>query len=298
MRKFKAIITHGGVFHADDVFSVAFLRSGLGVHLPVCRRDPTPEEMADPEAIKVDVGGKFDPICSCYDHHQKGGAGERDTDGPFASFGLLWHHFSAGLAKGGKALDCQLRVDMLLVRGIDASDCGKGHRTPRGASPSISQCISWLNPGPQADGVERDLAFSTAVEVAQRVLDGAMKEAEAWVEAKDAVLAAEAQDKVLILQKFVPWAEHVFTRPDQAELLYVVFPSERGGFMVQQIPVAPDSFQGRKALPEAWAGLRDAALQEKTGVSDAVFVHPGRFCGGAATLGSTLQMAKLAVHAG
>ena len=72
------------------------------------------------------------------------------------------------------------------------------------------------------------------------------------------------------------------TSTEADNLLYVVFPGPGGRqWMVQQVAKAVGSFEGRKPLPEAWAGLRDEAFAKATGVADGVFCHPGRFIGGA-----------------
>jgi uncharacterized UPF0160 family protein len=342
---FKSIVTHPGVFHADDAMSVALTNFLTGTRLPVERRNPTSEELEDPSVLVLDVGGIFDPSRSDYDHHlaeavvyrePKEGYGTKDGLAvPMAAFGMLWHNFPlervpTGL-QPGQLDDYHVVVDRMLVRAIDAADCGWKPRLrmsggtedvgprPDGWAPpkhghcagwysvevpsspvscSLSQAISWLNPGTGASPAERDAAFGRAVEICSQILEGVFRNAAEHVLAKAAVMSAESVDgRVLVLQQFVPWQEHIFVRPDQDQLQYVVFPSERGGFMLQQIPVALGSFEGRKPLPAPWAGLRDSELRNVTGVADAVFCHPGRFCGGAESLEGTLAMAKLAVQA-
>ena len=55
------------------------------------------------------------------------------------------------------------------------------------------------------------------------------------------------------------------------------------------------SFENRKDLPAAWAGLRDVDLQAVTGVDDAIFCHNGRFLIVAKTLEGARALAKLAL---
>ena len=47
---------------------------------------------------------------------------------------------------------------------------------------------------------------------------------------------------------------------------------------------------------QEWAGLRDAKIQEATGVADAVFVHAARFCGAARSREGALKMAGKALE--
>lgn len=63
----QLIVTHPGGAHKDDVLAVCVLASLHGC--PVVRRDPTPEELDDPQVAVVDVGGVHDPARSDFDHH-------------------------------------------------------------------------------------------------------------------------------------------------------------------------------------------------------------------------------------
>jgi uncharacterized UPF0160 family protein len=94
------VATHPGNFHADDVFAIAVL--GL-VHGPldvVRTRDEAVQDAAD---LRVDVGGRSDPATGDFDHHQKGGAGERPNGIRYASLGLVWRAHGEGLAGGPEA---------------------------------------------------------------------------------------------------------------------------------------------------------------------------------------------------
>jgi uncharacterized UPF0160 family protein len=87
----------------------------------------------------------------------------------------------------------------------------------------------------------------------------------------------------------------VFDRSDVEDIFYVVHPSPGGTFMVFQMPVEKGSFEGKMPLPAGWAGLRDQSIAAQSGVADAVFVHVGRFCGGAKSMSGAIQMAKTAI---
>lgn len=62
------IITHPGGAHKDDFLACSVLLSDSPV--PVYRRDPTQEELADPEIAVVDIGHRHDPELNNFDHHQ------------------------------------------------------------------------------------------------------------------------------------------------------------------------------------------------------------------------------------
>jgi len=61
------VVTHPGGAHKDDVLAVCVL---IALHnCPVVRREPTPEDLDDPQVAVVDVGGIHDPSRSNFDHH-------------------------------------------------------------------------------------------------------------------------------------------------------------------------------------------------------------------------------------
>ena len=64
----KTIITHPGGAHKDDLLACAVLLSKFPVS--IFRRDPTEEELVDPEVAVVDIGHQHDPDLNNYDHHQ------------------------------------------------------------------------------------------------------------------------------------------------------------------------------------------------------------------------------------
>ena len=63
----RTILTHPGGAHKDDLLAVCVLIAKHGV--PVVRRLPTDEELADPQVAVVDIGGVHDPERMNFDHH-------------------------------------------------------------------------------------------------------------------------------------------------------------------------------------------------------------------------------------
>jgi len=81
--------------------------------------------------------------------------------------------------------------------------------------------------------------------------------------------------------------------------VYILYPDETSSnWRVQAVPSKPESFESRKALPEAcvpvsallrddiltfgirWRGLRDDELSEKSRIPKGIFVHASGFIGG------------------
>ena len=283
------IVTHNGNFHADDVFSIAALKHIFPTFNLVRTRDLEVIGKAD---IVIDVGGEYDADTGRFDHHQRGGAGARDNGIPFSSFGLIWQKYGVEICQGNQ--EVAQAVDAGLVSTIDAIDCGHVEGVAQGIS--LSQTISMFNPTWQEDS-HFDTCFDEAVEFASRVLTRFIASADGGISAKSIVAKAidNAEDpRVIVLEKYTPWKTTVHKLSEQA--LYMVYPSGSGPWRIQTVPVEPGSFEDRKSLPAPWAGLSNEALQEVTGIDDAMFCHNGLFIAGAESFESTMKMAAIALE--
>ncbi len=303
------IVTHNGVFHADDVFAVATCCLFEEVHPNraniVRTRDPELVR-GGVDTVVVDVGGTFDRGRRLFDHHQQGRAGSRENGILYSSFGLVWGHYGVRLVDYPEQWEI---VDCTLVQPIDATDNGQELYTGGTAAfegvrgYSLSKAISSFNPTVrELEATPRDsrealflARFRDACEFAYRLLDREIESAYVALAAQSEVrVAIEASrgGPVVLLEKFAPWAEQV---RDESKALYCVFPAEDGTWRVQGVNATPGTFDLRRPLPEAWAGLRDEAFAKVTGVEGAVFCHPGRFTCGAATREGALKLAELAL---
>ena len=63
----RYILTHPGGAHKDDLLAVCVLAAKFGA--PIVRREPTQEELQDPEIAVVDVGELHEPERMNFDHH-------------------------------------------------------------------------------------------------------------------------------------------------------------------------------------------------------------------------------------
>ena len=69
------IITHAGKAHLDDLMACAIAISHLRIwddsaDVTIERREPTSEELDNREVVVLDVGGRYEPTNSNFDHHQ------------------------------------------------------------------------------------------------------------------------------------------------------------------------------------------------------------------------------------
>lgn len=75
----KKIVVHAGNAHLDEVMACAIAIASQKICWPkkdrnlapvIERRDPTAEELENPEVLVLDVGGRYEPEKSNFDHHQ------------------------------------------------------------------------------------------------------------------------------------------------------------------------------------------------------------------------------------
>lgn len=291
------VATHSGSFHADDVFALAVLRLVHGDALEVVRtRDRELQQACD---LRVDVGGRDDPSSGDFDHHQRGGAGERSNGIRYASFGLVWREHGEALAGSAEAAD---GVDAFLVQGVDANDTGQTitESLVDDVRPlSVSGVIGGFNPLWDEDltPAQEDARFAEAVAFAEDILRRSIAGAQAWQRARALVHAAieRAEDpRIVELERNMPWREPLITAAPEA--LFVVYPKS-DGWALHAVMRELGSFENRLDLPEAWAGLTDEELQAATGVPDALFAHPARFYASARSRNGVLALARLALEA-
>ena len=299
------LATHSGKFHCDEVFAYVVLRLALGLHQ--AGRDHTLVRTRDPKIIETaalvwDVGSLHDPATGRFDHHQRG-APTRPDGTPYSSAGLIWQ------VHGRQAVQALLppeqhpmaaaiadELDRSVVRRIDENDNGVG--TSRDDTLGLASLVGDCNPG--WDAAQSDAATDAAFLEATVLVDGVLRRRVATLRARlaaeagiVAAHAASADPRVLELERGMPWKGAVFTHA--LPVVYAIYPVSNGNWMVDTMPPEPGSFEQRLPLPEAWAGLQDAALAEASGVADAVFVHVRRFVGGARSREGALELARRAV---
>lgn len=289
------VVTHDGVFHGDDAMAVAMMKLLLQEQEVQVIRTRAKIQCD----FMLDVGAVYDPVNRLFDHHQRGGAGVRENGIPFATAGLVWLEFGVTIC-GGDPEVAQM-VDRNLIQGIDALDTGfslsLGETVPGIRPVTLSHVVSGLNPGWHESDRTFDDAFGQAVEVCSLVLQREISRARGVPMARELVRKAisEATDpRVIVLGRFCPWEEVVINEAPEA--LFVIYPSETGDWRIQCVPDAVGSFGKRKPLPMEWAGVRGEGLAALTGVSDAIFMHPGQFIGGAKSLEGVLRFAELALN--
>ena len=159
--------THGGKFHADDVFSTALLQI-LRPDIQVTRGFVVPDDF---DGIVYDVGGGM------FDHHSE--PRECRPNGvPYAAFGLLWRLLGAQLVGEHQAR----LLDENFIQPLDLND-------NTGEQNSLADAIGSFNPLWDSKD-DPDECFWRAVPVAKKILENEIAAANAVNRADDTVRRA------------------------------------------------------------------------------------------------------------
>lgn len=79
------MITHDGLFHADEVFAIALIHVFVR-EIPFIRTRKLDNALIEPTIMVLDQGGKYEPKLNNFDHHQL------RTDAPRATVGLIFDY--------------------------------------------------------------------------------------------------------------------------------------------------------------------------------------------------------------
>ena len=269
-------ITHSGTFHADDVFSSAFLEMCFG-DLKIFRTNQIETDKVKESTFIYDVGrGKFD-------HHQKD-ALRRENGIPYCSFGLLWKEYGKELLKKKGIVLVDRVFEMLdkdLIEGIDADDNGV---FPKIEAPfrvkMIPGIIKTFNPSYQMNQEEGD-QFVKACHLAKTILEEEIYYINGKALAEEQILDLlddlDENAKYLVLPTFLPYEETILGEERANSILFVAYPSNRGGYAIKTVPKSMDDKSTRMDFPEEWAGLEGEELERVSGISGLTFCHATRF---------------------
>ncbi|OGI56887.1 hypothetical protein A3B85_01335 [Candidatus Nomurabacteria bacterium RIFCSPHIGHO2_02_FULL_37_13] len=291
----KKLVTHNGSFHADDVFAAAV----LSIYLEKRRETFEIIRTRDEEIIKTgdyvfDVGGIYDADKNRFDHHQKDGAGKRDNNIEYSSFGLVWKKFGIELCSSQKAVDT---IDQKLAAPIDAFDNGVDLvENKYEISPYFVQHLIFAMRPTWRENLTDDKMFFKSATMAKEILSREIIQTQDVILAEESVIAIykKTEDKrIIVLNKNYPY-EYILH--DFPEPLFVIYLRKNDNFwVVKTIQQDPKTFNSRKNFPSVWSGLCYEEFQKITGVSDAVFCHRGLFLAVAKSKEGAIKLAQLAL---
>lgn len=263
-------MTHAGRFHTDDVFSAALLKI-LNPKINIVRRNAIPEGY---QGLVFDLGD------GAYDHHGER-ASFRDNGVQYASFGLLWKEYGCTLVSEKEAYT----FDGSFIQPLDFQDNNGGNNL-------LCRAITQSNPKWDEKNADSDKAYFKAVEFARYILENEIKSMHSTEHAEQIVLESlkKSEDGIVVLPTGMPWKAILIPE----DVYYVVYPSQRGGYNAQAVPVSVDSQQCKKPFPEEWRGKKNE-LDEITGLNGMIFCHAHGYLLAAETKEAAIEACKIAL---
>ena len=267
-------ITHSGTMHADEVFATAFL--DLYKKDVVLMRVPQVEEdKIRKDAIVYDIGrGK-------YDHHQED-AEVRENGIKYSSIGLLFREFGKDYLKQIGIEEIEevfIGMEKELIEGIDAIDNGIFPEiTASYKVKTLSDIIKLFNPSYGSTETE-NTQFIKAVELAKMIFLETLYSVIGKTKAKKIVLEKlkNTTKDYLELEEYLPYEETILKSEEGNHILFVMYPSNRGGYGIKTIKKSLEDKTDRLLFPESWAGLEQEELEKVSGIKDITFCHSNRF---------------------
>ena len=287
------LVTHGGTFHPDDVFSTVLMSKII--ENPVVYRAVSTTEPSYPGKIVYDVGfGEFD--------HHGPDALMRNDKIKYCSFGLLWKRYGKEyLSKITDDVDeLWQEIDRVLVMQIDGIDNGNFPKIEADYHLlDLDAIIDLFNMG-WNEKVDNDDQFIQAVNFATTIFDRVVIKEKAKLEAKKIVAEkiSQTEGEMLILDAYMPYQEALFDKNIKGaeNIKVVVFPSNRHGYNVKPRTISKDSKELVKIFPKELRGKHGEELVKLTNVKTARFVHIDGFIAAADTLEDAIALAKIALN--
>ncbi len=285
-------LTHAGTFHVDEIFATLLLED-VKKEIYLYRSNSNIEQY--PKNILVyDIGlGKFD-------HHGKNPK-LRKNDIPYSSFGLLWQEYGREYIKekfGHENEEFFQAIDKELVMEVDAIDNGLFPPQPEKYTMHVlGDAITMFNP----TWLEENDAstFKEALKMGRIIFDRMIKRITDKVSAKEYVekRIQNCKEKYLIFDQYVPFTEALLTSksPQAKEILYAIFPSNRGGYNIKAIKKKIGSCENRLDFPSEWGGKSKDELIALTGIKSFRFCHTNLFLATCETLEDAILIADLSI---
>ena len=269
-------ITHSGTIHSDEVFSTAF----LSLYLPeviVYRSKGNDLADASPNALVYDIGRGE------YDHHQMD-ALKRDNGITYSSFGLLWKKFGKDYLEKNNYNnidDLFNGIDKDLVEGIDADDNGFFPKIDASYKvKTLPNIIKIFNPSYDSGETESE-QFLNAVNLARIILEEEIIYINGKVisdkKVEEIINNSDTSKGYLYLEEYIPFEDAIMNNPKGENILFVAYPSNRGGYAIKTVGKNPNDKTARRLFPEEWAGLSDLELEKVSNIKGLKFCHNGRF---------------------
>ena len=286
-------VTHSGTMHADDVFATAFLE----LYKKDIKLFRTTNINANDYKNKIvyDIGfGEFD-------HHMPE-AKERPNGIKYCSFGLLWDKFGKKYLKQEKVEDIDEVFDYIVkdfVEQIDAIDNGQFPKIEaKYKVKTLSDVIKLFNPKTfSTEDINKQ--FIKAVKVAKILLEEEILQAQTKVKANKIIidrLKKNNEKQYLILNEYLPFEETILNEELGKNILFVIYPSTRGGYAIKTVPKSNEDRTSRMLFPSKWKGLRDEELEKVSKINGLIFCHNSLFIATTTSLETAIEVVNKVIE--
>ena len=281
------VVTHDGIFHADELLACAALSIAYGRdNLAIIRtRDDKVLDLATSEEDTwvIDVGGDFNPSMLNFDHHMRDFNVPNRHGNKLSSFGmvveaLLRRSFFSEVRQ--QLLDFSNKVD-LMDNGIKKAE-------------DLS-FISVFNSYSDNEEFSFYAALQTAIAYLRSLINKWKEDHLTNLRLNDA-LGNMTEDGIIYHSSYIPVDERANAIP---EAKLVVYKSKAGTYNIQSVNVTETKdFSVRCPAPSKWLGLRDNELIRASGGLPLVFCHVGGFLTVTSTddIDEALRVARIIIN--
>lgn len=226
IKNMKKCYTHASKFHADDVFGGAFLQI-INPNIEIIRVNKLPKNF---KGMAFDIGmGEFD-------HHQKDNECRPNLI-PYAAFGKLWRAFAPELY--GEFV--YKKIDKKIIQDLDLAD-------NTGSYNSLAIAIGALNP---IDTTHTDTQYFEALEIAKKILLALINREivhEKETTKVKKIYESSLDKRIIILNEHLYFQDYL----PSTEAIFVIYPSNRGGYCAQGVPINSETVTLKKKFPKQW----------------------------------------------
>ena len=281
------VVTHDGIFHADEVFACALLciaygRGNVGI---IRSRDHKVLEIAttNKDTWTIDVGNSYDPSMLNFDHHMRDFDVTNSFGNKLSSFGMVVE------ALLGLNFFTEVKESLLKFSNkVDMLDNGI-------AKAEDLFFLTVLNSYSDNEVIN----FYSALECATSYLRSLINQ---WKEERiinmrlNDSLGNMTEDGIIYNTDYIPVDERANAIP---EAKLVIYKNKQGTYNIQSVNVGETKdFSVRCPAPSKWLGLRDNELIHASGGLPLTFCHIGGFLTVTSTddLDEALRVASIIIN--
>lgn len=285
------LTVHSGTFHSDDVFCGAvakILNPDVIIHRVMDAS--TLENDLERGIIACDIGMRE------FDHHQ--------ADCPLRADGIkhcgasrMWLVYGMStvrkvfprIADEDAEFACHKINDNMLrtIAALDNNDEGVAKDVY-----SIVTIVEGFRPDWDSD-MTYDEGYMNAVDCVKGILVNEIKRFVALTRARANVEEGinAMTDGVVVIKKYSPWKEYALPRRD---ILVMVYPSLRGGWNIEPLPIDKTEVDHRVTIPEEWLGAAGEKAAEMC--KGMTFCHKAGFLAAFETKEAAINAAEYLVQ--